>query len=414
MVRMSSAFRAALIALVALVALAACGPGNDWIVFRGEMGSGATTTRLNPPLGTKWKLRLQLDERTLKSFNPPIVKDDTIFFGSADGNFYALDIETGYMNWVFRTGGAINSVPFADHDNVYFGSRDGHAYAVDRRTGTEVWRHRAGRPVNSSFTRYEDKVIFASDGGNTFFISPEGELQFTVPNPIWHYNTFQVWEDVMYFAPGPMTQPHSFGAYDVMAREYLWVLDTAAMDATWYSFPGLSGDSLFMSTAQHRGNYWELNYYAYDRHTGQRLWRQTDTSRFGGYHIEDLRRHLWDNFELLDYMAPAIWRNTVIYTSGDTVVRAFDTRSGRPVWERQFTTPAVSAPKIAGDRVYFGLRGDPATGQSPRLIALSARDGRVLWDLDIEGTVLSAPVIAGKWIMFGTSRSFFYILEELY
>ena len=34
------------------------------------------------------------------------------------------------------------------------------------------------------------------------------------------------------------------------------------------------------------------------------------------------------NLKLLDYLAPAIWKDTVIYTSGDSVVRAFNSKLG--------------------------------------------------------------------------------------
>ena len=121
------------------------------------------------------------------------------------------------------------------------------------------------------------------------------------------------------------------------------------------------------------------------------------------------------NLDLLDYLAPSLWRDKVIYTSGDTVVRAFQKRTGRLAWKRHFRTPTTSAPTVAGDRVYFGIDRDRAPdGMGPELVVLSARDGTILWRLEIEGALLSAPVIAGKWIIFGTDENQFYVLEELY
>jgi outer membrane protein assembly factor BamB len=116
-------------------------------------------------------------------------------------------------------------------------------------------------------------------------------------------------------------------------------------------------------------------------------------------------------------MAPALWRDRVIFTSGDTVVRAFEDDTGEIIWERHFQFPVSSSPTVAGDRVYFGVRGDEsegASGSSPRLVCLSAKDGRILWDMDTEGAVLSAPVISGKRMIFGTEHNRFYVLEELF
>ena len=120
------------------------------------------------------------------------------------------------------------------------------------------------------------------------------------------------------------------------------------------------------------------------------------------------------NLKLLDYMAPSLWRNLVIYTSGDTVVRAFHAGSGTLAWSHEFNTPTSSAPTVAGNRVYLGLRGDKLNGVKPRLVCLSARNGRLLWQMNVDGALLSAPVIAGRWMIFGTETNVFYVLEELY
>ena len=410
--------------LAALLILSGCSGRTDWVTFRGEQGRGTTSTSVTPPIAVKWKLRLQVDEQNARSFNPPVVLDDTIYFGSNDGNFYALDIESGFMRWVFQTDRPINSVPYADKDYVYFGSNDGNVYAVTRDEGKQVWSFDTEHTVQSTVTKYEDLVVFTSDVGATYFVNAEGVEEHRIPNPVWLYHTFQMYKDVMYFAPGPESTPLSFGAFDLNQKAYVWVIDTAGDGARWYSFPALKGSKLYYSTCgfSYEG-YFNYSYLALDRETGQILWRSFDESDFGGRVGIPLGRLFEDNLELLDYMAPAIWKNLVIYTSGDAVVRAFEANSGGIAWKRKFPYPTSSAPTIAGGRVYFGLRGDEVSGDlpegyegenKPKLVCLSARDGRLLWEIDIDGAVLSAPVVAGKWVIFGTSRNFFYVLEQIY
>jgi outer membrane protein assembly factor BamB len=116
--------------------------------------------------------------------------------------------------------------------------------------------------------------------------------------------------------------------------------------------------------------------------------------------------------EMLDFMAPAIWRDLVIYTGGDAVARAFDAETGDLRWEHVFDMPIASTATIAGNRLYFGIYGDDQTPS--RLVCLEARDGRLLWSMEIEGSLLSSPVIAGKRIIFGTDKSVFYVLEEVF
>jgi outer membrane protein assembly factor BamB len=172
----------------------------------------------------------------------------------------------------------------------------------------------------------------------------------------------------------------------------------------------------------------ELGFYAINRHTGKIVWEQRREGVFnfsgntrGGSIFSDYRdfsyfdielRHFFRNIELLDFLAPTVWKDLVIWTGGDCVARAFDANTGALRWERKFDTPVSSAPTLASGRVYFGVLGDE--NKNPRLVCLSARDGRLLWQMEIEGSILSAPVIAGKRIIFGTDLSVFYVLEQVF
>ncbi len=406
----------ALAAIAAAALLASCSRSSNWVAYRGLEGQGATSDAVYPPFGVKWKLRLQEGGKPLDAFNPPVILGNSIYFGSADGNFYSLNLDSGYMNWVFKTGGPINSIPSADGKYVYFGSEDGKVYAVNRQTGKEAWSFQTSNPVRSTVVRYHNSVIFTSDGGSTYNLTPEGVLRYKLPNPVWYYDTFQVYKDVIYFAPGPPSNPSSFGAYDLRSRAYLWILDTSQLNAYWYSFPALRGNSVYFATSTDLGpGEWHFDYYAYNRVTGQIMWKDSSISQWGPGGPGNAEALFTRDLRLLDYMAPSLWRNLVIYTSGDSVVRAFRTSNGQLAWEHKFPYPTSSAPTIAGGRVYFGLDGDPHNPKiPPELVCLSARNGDVLWTMKLEGAMLSAPVISGKWIVFGTDQSYFYVLEALY
>lgn len=419
-----------LLGLALVILVTSCRQQHDWIRFRGEGGRGQTSDSATPPIGVRWKLELQANDGPAFAFNNPVIKGDTMYFGSTDGNFYALDMESGYMRWVFKTEAAVNSIPFADDQNVYFGSNDGRLYALSQTDGQELWRFDTGRPVQSTVLRHEDTIIFTSDGGATYFVSPQGVLIEEIVNPVWYRDTFQVFDGTIYLARGPMSNPHSLGAFHIDRREHLWVLETSVFNATWYSFPAIRGDLLYMSTTGYRGDYWEFTYYAFDRRTGQMVWSTGDASDWGTRPPERPRTLLIDTMKLLDYHAPAVWRDTVIFTSGDNIVRAFDARTGQREWEREFQYRTTSAPLVAGNRVYFGVAGDEAVDipvqvgevgeesgtpqlRSPRLVALSANTGRVIWEMEVEGAVLSAPIVSGKWIVFGTADNKVYVLERL-
>jgi outer membrane protein assembly factor BamB len=402
-------FRHTFLVFSVLIVLSACSRGSDWVQFRGEGGRGVSSSRIVPPLGLRWKIKLQESNEKIRSLNPPVVIGDTIYFGSDDGNFYALDVESGYMCCVVKRGAEINSIPYADKDQVYFGSKDGKLYALSRETGQEVWNFPIRSQINSQVQRYGDYIVFVGDADAIYYLSPEGVEQFRIENPGWYNFTFLMADNVMYFATGPRVE--LVGPFDINRREFLWYLPYHEFDATWYSFCAIRGDLLYMGTADiYYGTY--LGFYAINRHTGKVVWKQHREGilPFGDYEREYML--FIRNVETLDFMAPTVWKDLVIFTGGDCAARAFDADTGVLRWERIFDAPVSSAPTIAAGRVYFGVFGE---GESPpQLVCLSARDGRLLWQMEIEGSILSAPVIAGKRIIFGTDESVFYVLERVF
>jgi outer membrane protein assembly factor BamB len=387
----------------------ACSRGADWVQFRGEGGRGVSSSRITPPLGLRWKIKLQSGDEKIRSLNPPVVIGDTIYFGSDDGNFYALDVESGYMRWVFKSGAEINSIPYADKDQVYFGSKDGKLYALSRETGQEIWNFPTQSQINSQVQRYGDYIIFVGDADAIYFLSPDGREQFRIDNPGWYNYTFLMADDVMYFGTGPVVE--QIGPFDINRREFLWFLSYYEIAATWYSFPAIRGDLLYFGTADAYGEMY-LGYYAFDRRTGKKVWEQQKEGISSYLNFEGNWRFFLRNVDLLDFMAPTVWKDLVIFTGGDRAARAFDAKTGVLRWEQVFDSPVSSAPTVAAGRVYFGLLGDDFT--PPEFVCISARDGRPLWRMETEGSILSAPVIAGKRIIFGTDKSVFYVLEQVF
>ena len=387
--------------------LTGCSRNSDWVQFRGEGGRGLSQGGIYPPLGIRWKINLQSGDEIIENLNPPVALGNTIYFGSADGNFYALDVESGYMRWVYKSGAEINSIPYVDKDNVYFGSKDGKLYALSRETGEEKWIFSANSQINSQVERYKDYIIFVGDADAIYFLSPEGKEIFSIDNPGWYHFTFLVSDDIMYFATGPSVE--LIGPYDINKREFLWYLPFRSFDAHWYSFPTVSGDLLYFGTGG--GQDMSLGFYAFNRHTGHVVWRQRSKVNiirpFG-----EMVDYFYRNIEILDFMAPAVWKNSVIFAGGDDTARSFNKRTGEIQWEHKFDTLISSSPTIAGRAVYFGLMGDE--NSPPMLVCLRATDGKLLWSMETEGSLLSAPVIAGGRIIFGTDKNVFYVLEQVF
>ena len=100
-------------------------------------------------------------------------KDLTLYFGSSDGNLYALNALTGKKKWAFKTGGLIHTSPALYNGNVYFGSWDTFLYAVDAQTGKLNWKFETGKQpeyhvlegIQASPTCADGLVYFGSRDG---------------------------------------------------------------------------------------------------------------------------------------------------------------------------------------------------------------------------------------------------------
>lgn len=387
---------------------------SDWVVFRGDNGHGYSSKKIYPPIGIKWQFKLQEGEARERHFNPPIVYQNTLYFGSSDSNFYALDITTGFMRWVFETRAPVNSVPFVDNEKVYFGSNDGFIYAVYHKTGDPAWEYFTGFPVNSTIIGYNDTIVFTTDTGATHFFSKDGVELNSVPNYVWEHNSFQINNDVVYFMPGPPEDPHSLAAFSIPENRYIWTLPTGGTGQIWFSFPAVSKNLLHYSSCGIMGTDFVYQYSALDKKTGRVIWEESEYSSIFDMADYEPIELFWENIHLLDYMAPAIWKNYVIYAPGDCSVKAFAASSGKKVWEKRFDFPVSSAPTVSDSRIYLGIRRSPYGHVPPSLVCLDASSGKFLWEIETEGDVLGSPVIAGKWIIFGTSLNYVYVLEKLF
>ena len=74
----------------------------------------------------------------------PVLGGGAVYFGSGDGNVYALDAISGELKWKFHTGDIVHASPAYADGVVFFGSWDSYFYAVDARTGVEKWRFHGG------------------------------------------------------------------------------------------------------------------------------------------------------------------------------------------------------------------------------------------------------------------------------
>ncbi|MEW5759566.1 MAG: PQQ-binding-like beta-propeller repeat protein [Candidatus Thermoplasmatota archaeon] len=104
----------------------------------------------------------------VKIGSPTMLEERFIEFGKYVGKTY--------YGWEYKTGGAINTAPAVTHDKVFFGSDDGNVYALNRFTGEKIWVYYTGvptvptAPVRSSPAVHGDYVYVGNDAGKFFIL----------------------------------------------------------------------------------------------------------------------------------------------------------------------------------------------------------------------------------------------------
>lgn len=108
----------------------------------------------------------------------PIVANGSVYVTSvqsASGYVYALDADSGRVEWEFEPDGATITAPAATSEHVYVGSRDGNVYAFDVGSGDEQWRFDTGRQINSSPAVVDGTVYVPNFSNDLFALTTDGE-----------------------------------------------------------------------------------------------------------------------------------------------------------------------------------------------------------------------------------------------
>ncbi len=106
----------------------------------------------------------------------PALVADLVYFGSGDGNVYALEAASGKVRWRFRTGNVVHASPALANGLVYVGSWDSYFYALDAASGRMRWRFKTGEDpginnqvgIQSSAVVAGDSVYFGCRDSNLY------------------------------------------------------------------------------------------------------------------------------------------------------------------------------------------------------------------------------------------------------
>lgn len=345
--------------------------------------------KLKPPFHRLWRI----DGHDTLEF-PPSVGYGRVFLAQQKGIFFALDVDTGRVDWKKKTGrcaaaspaigkvvvyasymdkvncpqsrpgatgfviawgarsgrtlwkykGApFESSPLLWRNTVYVGSWDHRVHAIDAKTGRRRWTFHADDEVNTSPARWRSTIYIASDGGTVYALNARtGKLRWSA---------------------------HSHGG--LRGREFFYATPTVAYGRVYI---GNSDGTMYVFGAK----------------TGKLKW-----ARPLGTYI---------------YGAAAVWKRRVYVGTYDGALYALDAATGDVKWKISTAAAVHSAPTVMNGIVYYATCSSCGRTASRSVKAgpdgtwgADARTGRGRWHFD--GGKFASPVVADGDRMYVTGRA---------
>jgi outer membrane protein assembly factor BamB len=185
----------------------------------------------------------------------PVIADGRVYFGSGDGNVYALDATSGALAWKFHTGNVVHASPALAAGTLYVGSWDRNFYALDAATGKERWRFKTGEDpvihnlegIQSSAVVADGTVYFGCRDSNLYALdAASGALRWSFSNHgSWVISSPAVRDGTLYFATSDSGLVH---ALDARTGSAVFSLDFKHWP--FFSSPTLAGDYLYIGSHQ--------------------------------------------------------------------------------------------------------------------------------------------------------------------
>jgi eukaryotic-like serine/threonine-protein kinase len=183
----------------------------------------------------------------------PAVSGQTVYFGSGDGNVYALQAHSGALRWKFHTGNVVHASPALADGSVYVGSWDSFFYALDATTGQERWRFKTGEDarisnqvgIQSSAVIADGTVYFGCRDSHLYALDAKtGAQRWAFDNKgSWVISSPSVRDGTVYFATSDSAMVRALDA-----RTGALLFELSFNHWPFFSSPALAGDYLYIGS----------------------------------------------------------------------------------------------------------------------------------------------------------------------
>ncbi|MDC0738542.1 PQQ-binding-like beta-propeller repeat protein [Cognatishimia sp. SS12] len=275
-----------------------------------------------------------------------------LFVSNGFGRLLAVNPATGDILWEQRLGATGNSTPTVYGDLVYLVSGDDLGWALDVNTGRIEWQLSSTPDVNnlqvpSAPAVSEKFVVFAFGSGEVQTAFRKGGLRFWDAG-IQGERLGRALSTISDISGDPVivgdtvfVANHSgrLVALDLNTGERKWTLEEGALSPVWPA-----GDSVFLVNEQNQ-------LVRVDANSGTRIWAKTLPDFTKDRPRRQVRRYA--------HFGPIMAGGQLIVASSDGVMRSFDPTSGDLLRTTEIPGGATSNPVVAGRTLYVvNKKGD--------------------------------------------------------
>ncbi len=201
----------------------------------------------------------------------PIVVGNSVYFGDQGVTEYSLNIRTGHVNWTYQTGGAIKAGADYYDGMLFFGNYAGQFYALSARTGKVVWEESPGGEFYSTPAVAYGRVYVGNNSGAAYsFVAKDGT---------------EAWSRSLggYVYSGPAVADVPGLGYTVFIGsygDYLYALNaqTGATEWEYDAHDAISGSATVIDNTVYFSTVYTPGTYGLNTRTGQKVFSFPDGS----------------------------------------------------------------------------------------------------------------------------------------
>ncbi len=324
----------------------------------------------------------------------PLIDGELIYFGTAKGDFFAINKKSRQVKWKFSGDEAVNSSGASNNEKIFFTDNRQTLYCVNKITGKKIWEFKMGEKqpypwrfdyYYSSPVLYENKLIVGSDDGHLYNLDQQnGKLNWKFKTKGLVRSTAAVFNDAVLFGD----TEGNFYCIDEKTGKEKWIYKVKGEEMRLEEF-GFDRKAILAAPVVHNNR---IIFGARDGFL---------------YCLSTEGKEVWVVDHQVSWIVSAVTVKDSIVVTGTSdgrFVQAVNLNTGKELWKFRPNTLVWSSPLIVNDKVYAG-------GFDGVLYCLNLETGQRISQFSAGDKIMSSPVWDDDKIYFGSDDGNLYVLN---